>query len=115
MIFRSAPLMERAKGPCMRQQPAGLETREVANSFKTDSKWAPRSPRWFIAKGTNRLVALCWTGPRELASTRNFLVSASLMTKSELVIDLDKHDFFNHDVMTRSITVSFRCMPCAIA
>ena len=57
-ILRSTPFMDKANGPFMREQPLGLVTREVANSFKTKLKWPSRSPMWFIAKGTKRLVEL---------------------------------------------------------
>ena len=55
-ILRSTPFMDKANGPFMREQPLGLVTRDVANFFKTELKWPPRSLMWFIATGMKRLV-----------------------------------------------------------
>jgi hypothetical protein len=67
--------MDNAKGPIMRGHPLGFFTRVVANSFKEALKWPPRSPKWFIAIGTKRLVELFWMGPIDLASFMYFSFS----------------------------------------
>jgi hypothetical protein len=72
--------MDKAKGPFVREQPLGLVTRMVANPFSEALKWPPRSPMWFIARGTKRLVEVLWMGPADLASFLYFSFLALRIT-----------------------------------
>jgi hypothetical protein len=76
MILRRAPFMDKAKGPFMRKQPLGLVTKVVANYLSEAFKWPPRSPKWFIARGTKRLVELFRMGSDDLAYFLYFSFSA---------------------------------------
>ena len=68
--------MDIAKGPFMREQSLGLVTRVVANSLREALKWPTRSPMWFIARGSKRLVEMFWMGHADLSSFPYFSFSA---------------------------------------
>jgi len=84
-IFPSAPFMDKAKGPRIREQPLGRVTKIVANSFNVELKCPPRIPKWFMAKGMKRLVELACIGPTEIESFLNLVYSAFTITRSELL------------------------------
>ncbi len=81
-------------------------TRIVANSVSAAWKWGPLNPKWFIAKGTNRIVVEAEMGWDELRSFLNLHLSAAFSTTLELLSVEDKHDFCKAEAITRSIVVS---------
>ncbi len=68
-------------------------TRIVANSLSAAWKWGPLNPKWFIARGMNRIVEGAEMGWAKLRPFLNFDLSAAFSTTSELLSVEDKHDF----------------------
>jgi hypothetical protein len=74
--------------------------------LSTAWKWDPLSPKWLRARGTNLIVEEVAMGLMVFKSFLNLAFSAALSTKSELLQEEDKHDFFKPEATTRSMDVS---------
>ncbi len=66
----------------------------------------PKVVKYLSANGTKRIVEEVEMGLGEILFFLNFAFSAAFRTKSELIHEEDKHDFFKPEAMTRSMAVS---------